>query len=430
MSFSRNPIASFVVVAVAVTLSGCSSARHDATSPQPGATGVAQLSKFRATSSADVAVVGDSQPALNRGIRSAKKAGKTPVFVTVAGAHRKYHFSPLAQLLRSEKGVIVRAYGKIFVFPKNDVHVVYSLGNQTVAFSELPQVPAPNIEYGLNRFRYMKKHNKLARQYSAKTVAFKQRICPDCAMVETNGAKFAHMATTWASASDPWQASVAQMVLWTPAVAGSSMPPSTQVASTTRSTRWVNPVCDSYGCYSSGYSGGGSSGWSGGSSGSGSSGFSSPSDFSDNYSDCSDTVGTGSSGYSCGTPPSQIACTGKPTDCKNVPCNGSPTTITDIVPSQIQNQGATQIVDINSLWDGGREAGWMYLGDNGQRYVQFNYADAASASAAFSAGFRQFGFSISNIPPSGYSGLTKWNGMLPPGTSLEKCETKGGTLVG
>jgi len=49
-----------------------------------------------------VAAVGDSQAQLRRSARSAEKAGRTPVYLTVKANRETYGFPAFAQIVRSE----------------------------------------------------------------------------------------------------------------------------------------------------------------------------------------------------------------------------------------------------------------------------------------------------------------------------------------
>lgn len=121
--------------------------------------------------------------------------------------------------------------------------------------------------------------------------------------------------------------------------------------------------------------------------------------------------------------PEVVACNGTAPQCQNVPCSGSPETIGDYFHDN--NSDTHQVRDINSLWQGGTEVGWMYLADDGKRYMQFNYATQAGKSLGVSWGFGNF--SVSS--PGGYSDIRVWTGGLPSGTAVQKCESQGATLV-
>ncbi len=104
-------------------------------------------------------------------------------------------------------------------------------------------------------------------------------------------------------------------------------------------------------------------------------------------------------------------------------CSGSPMAVGDNI--SIIGAADTNIADINALWNGNKVAGWMYKGDNGTRFVQMNYSNQAGVSLSVTWGIGTIGVST----PGGYSGVSKWNGGLPPGTRLKKCFNGGSTLA-
>lgn len=112
----------------------------------------------------------------------------------------------------------------------------------------------------------------------------------------------------------------------------------------------------------------------------------------------------------------QVVCVGTATSCTGAQCSGSQETIGDIIPAV--GGGNAQVVDINSMWSGAVEDGWMMLGNDGNRYVQYNYSQQPTWNWAVSIGIASGGFGTSS-----YSGVMHWNGQLPPGTRLRPCET-------
>jgi hypothetical protein len=104
-------------------------------------------------------------------------------------------------------------------------------------------------------------------------------------------------------------------------------------------------------------------------------------------------------------------------------CSGSPEAIGDTI--SISGTPDTSVADMNALWNGNKVIGWLYKGDNGVRFIQLNYQNAAGQSAGVSLGL--IGASVAS--PGGYSGIGKWNGSLPPGTRVKKCFTGGQQFV-
>ena len=63
---------------------------------------------------------------------------------------------------------------------------------------------------------------------------------------------------------------------------------------------------------------------------------------------------------------------------------GSPESIGDTI--SISTSPDTSVADINALWNGNKVAGWLYIGDDKTRFIQFNYQNQAGVSAAISVG--------------------------------------------
>ena len=134
----------------------------------------------------------------------------------------------------------------------------------------------------------------------------------------------------------------------------------------------------------------------------------------------------------------QVACAGTPQQCAGVPCSGSPETISDNFPAPANGQANNPfqyitVMDINSLWigvpnapTGTGEYGWMYLGSDGNYYIQLNYANKIVWGGAIGVALGKF-FNVggSATSPSGYGNIFKWNGSLAPGSTPIKCEAKG-----
>ena len=127
--------------------------------------------------------------------------------------------------------------------------------------------------------------------------------------------------------------------------------------------------------------------------------------------------GRGSEGGGGGT-----ACVGNAVSCRGLPCNGSPEAIGDLIN---YNDKQVQITEMNSLWLSNTDYGRLYQGGDGNRYVQLNYADQTGKSLGGSF----FGIGAVLNSPGGYSGIQRWDGSLPPGTQVQRCETKGGILA-
>lgn len=102
-------------------------------------------------------------------------------------------------------------------------------------------------------------------------------------------------------------------------------------------------------------------------------------------------------------------------------CSGAPEAVGDSFP---YNGKLITIRDVNSLWQGSTNVGWLYLGSDGTRYIQANYATQTGINWAVSVGI----LSVGGSTPGGYSGIDKYSGTKPPGTRNVKCFTKGQSL--
>lgn len=157
-----------------------------------------------------VSVFGDSEAAVLQAAAEAKLAGKTPRYVTVTAPSRSYVFSVYAQLLRSTNALIVRAYGRVYVFPAAQTQVYYSANPSTNASSALPLVSAPGLD-------------ALASVGIPENAATRLIVCPDCValLMPSNGSET--LATRWNGQIDPWQANP-DYIPWRPVPSGSSEP--------------------------------------------------------------------------------------------------------------------------------------------------------------------------------------------------------------
>jgi len=111
-------------------------------------------------------------------------------------------------------------------------------------------------------------------------------------------------------------------------------------------------------------------------------------------------------------------------------CSGSPEAVDDSFYNQ--NRQNVEVQDMNSLWVDGSNAGWLYLGSDGNTYIQYNFANKASFSFGVSIGI----VSVGSSTPGGYSSIYRYNGdtgatgSAPPGTQVEKCFQQGQSLGG
>lgn len=90
----------------------------------------------------------------------------------------------------------------------------------------------------------------------------------------------------------------------------------------------------------------------------------------------------------------------------------------DISPN---NAPDSTVTDENWISNGGVLIGVMYKGADQNIYVQPYYGD----SPGMSFGITLFGtISVGQSTPGAWGPVTKWNGMLPPGSRVHKCWTR------
>ncbi len=122
-------------------------------------------------------------------------------------------------------------------------------------------------------------------------------------------------------------------------------------------------------------------------------------------------------------------CRGSLAQCNGFSCAGSPSIISDIVPPSQPGADALEILDINVVYDGERQAGWLYRLSDGRIVIQFSYSGAV-ASQAFEAAFATHGYDRRAVAAANrYSGLFPWNASLPFGVTARKCVTGGAVLA-
>jgi len=127
-----------------------------------------------------------------------------------------------------------------------------------------------------------------------------------------------------------------------------------------------------------------------------------------------------------GPAPTQVACSGTPSQCQNIPCNGSQLSI----GSQFQWNGQdVTVTDINSLWQSSagqtQQVGWIYQASNGARYIQGDLSSQPGVNWSISAGIISAGVSS----PGTYTPITHYSGYLPANTGSSKCESQGSQLA-
>lgn len=344
------------------------------------------------------AVYGDDQAELRSAIELARKRGDVPSYLVVKAKNETYEFPLFAILARSKRGLLVEAYRRVYAMPLRSVTVSLKGPSRRVAIGALPRARAPYVDRILAR-------GARGGQFHRGAVRAKRRICPDCVMLVTNRRAVSIYARRWRAVKDPWQNDAAR-VSWQKT--GQRFAP--QQGSCVESGGCA-PCGPANTCSYNGGSGASAVGGGGGGCGTNrmivTTGKMAPN---------SACTGGGGGG--------EVACSGSPSSCQNVPCSGSPETISDYFRPAGSN-ATIEVMDINSIWQDGSEVGWLYLGSNGVRYIQLNY----STQAGVSLGGTLFGIVGISVSTGSYSNIRPWRGSLPAGSATQKCESGGAQLA-
>jgi hypothetical protein len=160
-----------------------------------GGTGPAPLPAQQHPASEIVAAYGNSEQELMRVISDAKAAGKIARFVTVLNGSVEHVFPPTALIARTDHILIAHAYGHTYVWPLNNVSLVYS-GAGPLQMASLPQVSAPHTDKTVMAIASFASHT--ARLNNKRTE------CNDCyVFVAASSSGVASGSHT--TLQDPWQ---------------------------------------------------------------------------------------------------------------------------------------------------------------------------------------------------------------------------------
>ena len=153
-----------------------------------------------------VSVAGLSPSDLESNISAARAAGKSVRYVSVQTPTGTDVYSVYAQIVRSDRALLVRTYGRIQVYALATTKLVYSAApNKPVDVTTLPLVVAPNVDKAFA--------GNAALGVSATTRA---QLCSNCAFVLLRTQSSVQVSTAaWPVAQDPWQLSI-DYVFWKP----------------------------------------------------------------------------------------------------------------------------------------------------------------------------------------------------------------------
>jgi len=164
------------------------------------------LNGARSAATLPVAVAGDSEDELRAGIALAIAARKQALYVTVRAARKQYLFSPYAQIVRTATALIVRAYGRVYVFSADNIrNVTYNGYASQLRFDVFPLVNAPWVERSIAHYQRLRASGSARTQFQSGNIAKKLQICPDCAALLLDARKSRNLASSWSRLKDPWQ---------------------------------------------------------------------------------------------------------------------------------------------------------------------------------------------------------------------------------
>lgn len=155
-------------------------------------------SKPQSVSPKSVSVFANTSELLERRIDEAQKLGLDPKFLMVASGPRRYFFNVYSQALHSQRAVIVRAYGRIYVFAADRVTIAY--GTEPIALTDLPSVRAVQIDAALAS-------GKQPGDFKYGDTARKLALCPVCVELITSRPTVTALSSAWNGILDEWQVS-------------------------------------------------------------------------------------------------------------------------------------------------------------------------------------------------------------------------------
>jgi hypothetical protein len=173
--------------------------------------------QFKSRAGDIVAVYGDSERQLAASISAARHLGLTPAFVTLRGMQRDYKFPVYAQVLRSQKSLIVRAYGRVYAYPLTAIKIYFHTNvTALIGPDGLPPVRAPRYD------RLVSVHHE-AGKFLAGNTRRKESICPDCIALLVSVRAIRKLAMRWNAKQDPWQIAPIYVAWQPPARSGLQM---------------------------------------------------------------------------------------------------------------------------------------------------------------------------------------------------------------
>lgn len=155
-----------------------------------------------------MAVVGDNEAQLLANAKLIQRAGQHTAYLTVTEPNKSYTFAVYAKFLRSAAALIVRAYGKVYIFPLGQTKIDYSDQHTPIDIADIPQISAAGIDAAIQ-------HGRKPSSFISGQIAQKKALCPDCIALMMDRTFIHHFAAKFHSIDDPWQ-KARQYAVWRP----------------------------------------------------------------------------------------------------------------------------------------------------------------------------------------------------------------------
>ncbi|MBV8368122.1 MAG: hypothetical protein JO036_04190 [Candidatus Eremiobacteraeota bacterium] len=170
-----------------------------------GGARVVPSSAQNVSGSSAVTVAGDTPEEFAANLQAARAARKSVRIVAVSARLGVDDYSAYAQIVRSNRALFVRVYGRIHVYDIDEVQISYPPGN-AVDLRRIPLVETPTVDAAL-----------ASKNPIGATSSLRAQLCPHCDLVLLRPTGTAQSSTLWADAKDPWQKNP-DYVYWSPGI--------------------------------------------------------------------------------------------------------------------------------------------------------------------------------------------------------------------
>ncbi len=189
MRSSRSLRSLTVLLLGSITATACSQGMsHQPPFPRRG-TNVSPVDSKRI-----VAAMGQSEADVRDSIRIATSLGLTARYIEVRSVGHSHIFSPLAEVVRTNRALVVKTARNMYLWPLSEARLYYSASTEPIAIQELPLISSRMLD-GYLRPQGVPYAKKLPAGVA---------ICDDCAMI-FGSPKSPTKPDTWDTLLDPWQ---------------------------------------------------------------------------------------------------------------------------------------------------------------------------------------------------------------------------------